>query len=157
MNTPKVVIIDRDGTINLASGEDGSPFYYILKPEHIILKPGARDAAKIVEAFGVPCYLATKQRCISKGLIGIGAVREINDRTASLLGIGFRDMLVEPEAKTKVALYREIMLRHPDIPASEFILFDDSESELEAAKKLGMQTADGAKLYDEICRVFALR
>jgi histidinol phosphatase-like enzyme len=158
MKYPKVVIIDRDGTINLASSQEGSPFYYILNPDHIILKPGAKDALAIIAAHAVPfVYLATKQRCISKGLINHDGVAAVNRMTSDLLSFQFTATLVEPEAKTKASLYREILAHHSDIPHERFLLLDDSADEREAASALGMSVGDGSKLYEEVCRLFSVR
>lgn len=157
MSMPKIVIIDRDGTINLASGKDGSPFYYILRPIDLILKQGAKDALAIIYSHNAKIYLATKQRCISKGLATWDQIKEINAHAENLLGIRFSRILIEPEHKTKALLYEEIIKENPDVILSDIILFDDSPDELKDAEKLGLRTADGKNLYAEVCRIFEVR
>ena len=138
MNLPKLCIIDRDGVLNFASHDPSSPLYYVLSPDHLILKPGVREAVQLLRAHGVPMILATKQRCISKGLITQSQVRSIHDHLESLLGIEFEGICVEESADNKSAIYHAILSNYPVKPG-EVVLFDDSQPEIDIASRMGLR------------------
>lgn len=156
---PLVCLIDRDGVLNVSSSNPESPLYYVTELDHIIIKPGAREALAIIRAHRVLTYLVTKQRCISKGLASRERVDLINNRVQRLLGHDFDGVYVEPEAETKRALYEQILketfVRH--VGAASAHLFDDSEAERTEATRLGFTVHDGTDLYGAVCRVFGAR
>lgn len=157
MRYPRLLVFDRDSTLTLGSGDEQSPFYYILDLNHLIIKPGAREVATIVKALGVPAYLATKQRCVSKGLITMEGVDLINARLERLLDLSFDEIYVEPSADNKLDIYRQILRRHPDIAPQDIWLFDDSEAERTIAARLGFTVYDGTDIYSAFTKSLGLR
>lgn len=156
MSLPKVILVDRDATLVCASSDESSPLYYILSPQHLILRPGAREALAIIRAHGIPTYLVTKQRCISKGLISRTMVDVFNARLERMLDFTFDGVLVEEAADNKRALYEEMLVKYRGNP-QDVALFDDSPDERTVAQRLGITTYDGSRLYDEVCKVFKVR
>jgi len=138
MNLPKLAIIDRDSTLCFASNDPSSPIYYILSPDALILKPGVREAVQLLRAHSIPMILATKQRCISKGLVTQEQVRAIHDHLESLLGIEFDGICVEESAEDKGAIYHAILSNYPVKP-EEVALFDDSQPEIDIASRMGLR------------------
>jgi histidinol phosphatase-like enzyme len=149
MNPPKLAIIDRDNTLCFASRDPSSPLYYILSPDHLILKPGVREAVQLLQAHSIPMILATKQRCISKGLVTQEQVRAIHDHLESLLGIEFDGICVEESAEDKGAIYHAILSNYPVKPA-EVVLFDDSIQEVNIAASMGIRSYHSPDLLDRV-------
>jgi len=149
MNLPKLAIIDRDNCLNFASNDPSSPIYYVLSPDHLVLKPGVLEAIKLLRIHSIPIILATKQRCISKGLVTQSQVRSIHDHLESLLGIEFEGICVEESAEDKGAIYHAILSNYPVKPA-EVVLFDDSEYEVNIAVSMGMRAYCGLTLLDSV-------
>ena len=79
MNLPKLCIIDRDNTLCYASRDPSSPIYYILSPDALVLKPGVLEAVKLLQMYSIPMVLATKQKCVSKGLLTRDELFNINE------------------------------------------------------------------------------
>lgn len=156
MTLPKLCVFDRDGTINLSSKDESSPFYYILDHEHLIIKPGVRQALQIIRALQIPSILATKQRCISKGLIGRERVATMNCRIERLCDFDFQQIYVEEAEQTKSNIYKKILNENPRINVDEIWLFDDSETERAIAARLGFTVFDGSNLYDAVTKALKL-
>ncbi len=159
----KCLIIDRDGVCNHHSSDPASPFYYILRWEHLVLKPNVREAFELLSILkgqtGLKVYLATKQRCISKGLISRPQVDDINHCLQDMVSFRFDGVYVEESASDKRALYAAI-LKDSGVRPDEAYLIDDSMDEHNAAWGLGilpvpMLTHVGG-LYDHVCRLFAI-
>lgn len=149
MTLPKLAIIDRDNCLCFASRDPFSPLYYVLSSDRLVLKPGAREAVRLLEIHGIPMVLATKQRCVSKGLITRDAVFKINDHLESLLGIQFHSVYTEEIEENKAGLYREILAK-TGLKPSEVVLFDDSEYEINIAVSMGMKAYCGLTLLESV-------
>jgi histidinol phosphatase-like enzyme len=156
MSLPKLVIFDKDGTLSVSSSDPSSPLYYITELDHVILKPGAKEACQVVAAHGVPMVMATKQRCIGKGLVSRERVDLVNRRVERLLGISFEEILVEETHENKINLYHRILARWSTNPQSMH-LFDDNKDERIIASRMGITTWDGANLFESVSKAFSLR
>lgn len=154
MTLPKLIILDRDSTLNFSSSNPESPFYYITKLEHLILKPGVEEAVKLIEAHGIPMVLATRQRGISKGLVSSETVDLINTRLQRLLDVSFEGVYIETEAEDKVGLLKHILLEHRRVGPSNMVLFDDSPREVVVAQGLGINAFDGSDLLSAAKALF---
>lgn len=154
---PKLCIFDRDSTICVSSKDESSPFYYILDHEHLIVKPNVKEAFKIIKTLQIPSVLATKQRCVSKGLIGRERLATMNCRLERLCEFEFNQIYIEEMEETKLNLYRKILLDNSRIDPQNIWLFDDSEDERTIAARLGISVFDGANLYDAVIKAFKLR
>lgn len=157
MILPKLVILDRDGCINVSSSDESSPLYYILAPHHLIVKPNIKEALQIIKSLNVMTVLATKQNCISQGLVGASIVDVINARIQRLTDFNFDDIYIETDAPNKLKLYNAILAKHRSFNPQDIWLFDDSEDERIIAGRLGISTIDGTNLYEAVCKAFKLK
>ncbi len=157
MSIPKIVLLDRDNTINCASSDPTSSLYYILTPDNLILKPGVREAAMILKAHNVPVIICTKQRCVGKGLLTMDALHDIHWRLQWELGLVFTDVLVETELDNKAKLYDDVLAMYPDMNSRDIALFDDDERELVSADYKGITVYDGSNLFESVCKAFNIK
>ncbi len=153
MKLPKLVILDRDQTLVFASSDGESPLYYLTKIEQLVLKPGAREAVKLIEAHGIPMVLATKQRCIGKNIVSRHMVGVLNERIRRMLDVSFVGTYIEEMAEDKTALYQAI-LKDYSLKPLDVVLFDDSAAERGAAAKLGIPSFDGLNLLESVKELF---
>lgn len=146
-----IVLVDRDNTLNFASKDEASPFYYISRPEHLILKPGTKEAMNILCFVAPMIILVTKQRGVSKRKMTINMVVEVNEELEKQLGLEFTSVLIETEEKTKTKLYKIIATAYPNM---KIVLFDDSSAERDEAKKFGIDVYDGTNLLESVKAVY---
>ncbi len=164
----KSLVIDRDGVINHHSPDPASPFYYITCVRDLVIKPQVRIAFQLLytlqKARGLKVYLATKQRCVSKGLVTRARVDEINECLQDTLGFRFDGVYVEESAPDKRALYAAV-LRDSGARPEEAVLIDDSMNEIAAWKAAGCwayylcgdhDTPRQYDLYRAVCSAFAI-
>lgn len=154
---PRLCLLDRDGSICYASPNPTSPFYYLKDPSQVVLRPGVKEAVQIIAAHGVPMWLVTKQRGISKGLVTREQVDAVNRRVEELLGMSFARILVEPEAPNKLALYKQVLEAHAHRTPESIHLFDDSRDERRVARDMGICAWDGSFLLESVCEDFEVR
>lgn len=157
MRLPKAIILDRDGVINVSSSTDTSPLYYVTELDHIIIKPGVKEALAIIRAHGVPTALATKQRCIGKGLASRERVDLVNTRIQRLIDHEFDLIFIEPEAEDKHDSFKRAWSVWHRVDPKDIHLFDDNEDERTIAARLGFTVHDGSDLYGAVCRAFGVR
>lgn len=157
MTLPKTLLLDRDGCICANSSDPLSPLYYLLRPEHLVLKPGVQTALDLIRVHAIPTILVTKQRCIGKGLVTRAEVDIIHARLQRMTGFTFDQILVEPEAENKAALFRNVLFNRPDLNPQDIVLFDDSCGERTVAQRLGITAVDGSDLHAAVCGVLAIR
>lgn len=156
MNAPKLLILDRDGVVNFNSHSPDSPFYYILDSSDFVLKPNVEKAFTLLAALKVPVILATKQQCLSKGLLTVARLNDIHRDLQEKVGFSFAEILVEPKAETKSALFAQILAANPGIKPEEMLLIDDSVRECDEAAGLGIKTLCRTDLCSAICEAFRI-
>lgn len=139
-----MIILDRDGLLNVNSKDINSPYYYILRKEDLLLKPKVKEAMEFFK--GKRVVLATRQKCISKGLVSEEQVKEINDYLCELLGFTFEKIYVQIEGDDKTETFQKII----DEYGTDLLLIDDSEKECMAARKLGITAICTEDLYTEL-------
>lgn len=149
MPLPKTIILDRDGVCNYASSNPDSPLYYVRRVEELVIKVGVKEAVGLLRAHNIPLVLATKQKCISKGLVSRQQVDLINARLDRLLDAQFQAIYVEESAEDKSSLYRQI-LKEGGLRPDEAVLFDDSPREVKVAQTLGITAYDGSDLLTAV-------
>jgi histidinol phosphatase-like enzyme len=131
----KVIIIDRDGVLNVNSKNIYSPYYYILEKKDLILTPGAETILKRLKSMDFKVVLATRQRCVEKGLITMEEAIEINNHLCEKLGFNFDKIYIQPNGNNKKETFKKII---KDYEADLYFLLDDSESECAVARELGI-------------------
>ncbi len=159
----KALCIDRDGVIVHHSSDPASPFYYITTIRDLVLKPNVREAFELLntlrKARGLKVYMATKQRCISKGIMARVEVDQINDRLQTNLGFRFDGVYVEESAPDKRALYAAVLKDSGTAP-DEIMHIDDSPDESRAWQAsgglLGQLIGTEWDLYDAVCHAFSI-
>lgn len=139
-----MIILDRDGLLNVNSKDINSPYYYILRKEDLFLKPKVKEAMEFFRDKRV--VLATRQKCISKGLVSEEQVKEINDYLCELLGFTFEKIYVQIEGDDKTETFQKII----DEYGTDLLLIDDSEKECMAARNLGITAICTEDLYTEL-------
>lgn len=151
MTLPKLIILDRDNTLNYSSSDPDSPLYYITRVEDLVIKNGVAEAVRLIQAHGIPIVLATKQRCIGKKIVGYEQVAIINTRLQRVLNLHLDGLYVEESAEDKSALYQQIIAKYKgSIRPEHMVLFDDSRREINVAQSLGIQAYDGSDLLSAV-------
>lgn len=127
----RTIVLDRDGVLNLNSSDSQSPLYYVLKKEDLQLKPGVKEA--VAKLKGRKVILATRQKCISKGLATIFEINAINEHLEALLDFKFDEIYVQPDGDNKRLAFQTIVEKY-----GKCVLVDDKWQECEAGARCGM-------------------
>ncbi len=158
MTLPKMILLDRDGVLNHASSNPESPLYYITRIEDLIPKPGAKEALQLIRAHGIRVVLATRQRCIGKGLASRETVDLVNRRLERQLDAHFEHVYMEENAEDKTAILRDLIRDYQlDVSPNQMVFFDDSPREIKAAQSLGINAIDGTDLLGAVKELFQIR
>lgn len=72
------LFLDRDGTVNVERG-------YLADPRDVELLPGAADAIRAANEFGIPVIIITNQAGVARGFHSEAAVVSVNKRLEQLL------------------------------------------------------------------------
>jgi D-glycero-D-manno-heptose 1,7-bisphosphate phosphatase len=73
-----LVLIDRDGTINVERN-------YLSSPEQVELFPQSADGIKLLRSLGLPVVVVTNQSAIGRGLFDLETLDSIHERLNDLL------------------------------------------------------------------------
>jgi len=153
---PKLLILDRDGVITHSTNNPDSPFYYLTDYRDFILKPNVPIAFRLLETLrresGMKVVLATKQRCISKGIVARSRVNLFHELLEQDLAFEFNAIYVEETKELKTGLFRQALLDF-GVVASEVLLIDDSDSQCHAARSLGIPSVWTKDLYAEVAKM----
>lgn len=138
------VFLDRDGTLNVAppAGQ------YILRPDDLVLLPGAAHAVARLNAADIPVFVVTNQRGVALGLITRDGLDAVNARLMDLLA-EHRAVLVGihvcPHAdgscdcrKPRDGLLRRVLEARPDLRPRRCAVVGDNWSDLRAGEPLGL-------------------
>ena len=79
MNTMKIVILDRDGTINADSDE------FIKSPEEWLPLPGALEAIARLNHAGWHCVIASNQSGLGRGLFDVSSLNAMHAKMHKML------------------------------------------------------------------------
>ena len=143
MRPPDTVFLDRDGTLNVKApaGE------YITSWERFEWLPGALDAVRLLTGAGVRLIVVANQRGIALGRMSEADLADIHLR-----------MLVDVEAaggriagvyhcphdrdacecrKPLTGMFLQARRDHPEIDFARSAVIGDSDSDLEAARRIG--------------------
>ncbi len=143
MSSRPLVLVDRDGTINVEH-----PGGYVLEPDDFELLPRSLEGLRTLRDLGCPIAVVTNQSPIARGWIDSGRLEEIHARMRSLLpGIELTAIYVCPHAPGDGCACRkpgtELLLRAAaDLgadPADGFLV-GDKTSDIEAGRRAGMTT-----------------
>ena len=135
--------LDRDGTINeKAPGGSGS---YVTSWAGFRFLPGAIEAMERLRAAGWRIVVVTNQRGIALGTMSREQVDEIHRRMALLAPVDAVYVCPHDEGecdcrKPDVGLFRAAQRDDPGIDFAHSVVFGDSESDIEAGRRLGCRT-----------------
>jgi D-glycero-D-manno-heptose 1,7-bisphosphate phosphatase len=82
MTVPSAAFVDRDGTLNVKAAEGD----YIRRAADLELLPGVAAAVRRLNDAGVPVFVITNQRGVSRGLMSEQDLDDVHLRLAELLG-----------------------------------------------------------------------
>lgn len=74
----RLVLIDRDGTINVER-------HYLSSPDQIELFEGSAEAIKLLKDLGLPVAVVTNQSAIGRGYFDLAQLEEIHERLREVL------------------------------------------------------------------------
>lgn len=74
----RLVLLDRDGTINVER-------HYLSSPSQVELLPGSIEGLRRIRELGLPAVVLTNQSAIARGTLKPETLHEIHDRLNSLL------------------------------------------------------------------------
>ncbi|HEX3148723.1 MAG TPA: HAD family hydrolase [Gemmataceae bacterium] len=77
----RLVLIDRDGTINVER-------HYLSSPEELLLLPGATSGIRRLNQLGLSVVIVTNQSAIGRGMFGPDRLKTIHDRLCDMLAEG---------------------------------------------------------------------
>jgi D-glycero-D-manno-heptose 1,7-bisphosphate phosphatase len=137
---PKLVVIDRDGTLI-------RHIPYLCDPAQVELLPGVREGMTRLKAAGCLLFLHTNQSGVGRGYFKLEAALRCNDEMVRQLGMGeqlFEAVCVSPEApnapvefrKPSPRFGRELLVRY-DASAQDLCYIGDNVSDLLTAHNIG--------------------
>ena len=144
-SVPTTVFLDRDGVISqqLPEGE------YVTAPEQLTILPGSVEAISRLTAAGILVFVVTNQQGVGKGLMTLEDLDAVNSRLLELVAKGggtIKEVLSCPHLegtcdcrKPAPGLFLEAQRRTPSVSFIEAVVIGDSESDMEAARRIGAQ------------------
>lgn len=140
MTRPYLVLLDRDGTINVDK-------HYLADPDGLELLPQAVDGLKAMQADGAVLTIVTNQSGVGRGYFDLATAHAINDRLVEMLagaGIQIRHVAMCPHApdedchcrKPKTGMADEIA-RETGLDLSQAWVIGDKASDVELGFNIG--------------------
>ena len=150
--TYDAVFLDRDGTLNVKADEG----HYISNPADLALLPGVGDAIRTINQISRYVIVVTNQRGVALGRMTLDDVRSVNMRLQDLLnesGALIDAFYVCPHdigqchcRKPDIGLLLQANRDFPPIRFSRSVLVGDADSDMEAARRVGMR---GIRLHSQ--------
>ena len=139
--TKKILILDRDNTINRDSG-------YTYKPEDLVLIEESVELLAYAAELRIPVVIISNQSVVNRGIASLGEVeifnnalvKELEEKKCKIDAIIFCPHTPDEECscrKPKIDMFLEVFRYYPE--ASEFCYVGDSGSDMEAAKNAGIE------------------
>lgn len=160
--TLSAAFLDRDGTINVKAPEGE----YVVSPDEVTLLPGAAEGIRDLNLVRVPVIVVTNQRGIALGRMtedDLAAVHRHLDELLAAEGARIdayyhcpHDTGVCDCRKPGTAMFEQAAREHGiDLPES--VVIGDSESDVEAGRRIGARTLllgrDQPNLRDAVLEV----
>jgi D-glycero-D-manno-heptose 1,7-bisphosphate phosphatase len=140
----RAAFLDRDGVLNYKHPD----LYYVLTPDQLQLLPGAAPGLKLLAAAGFRLFVVTNQRAVALGQLSVATLAALHasmERELASAGVVLDAIYVCPHAegacdcrKPAPGLLLQALRDYPDLVARDSILFGDSASDLEAARRAGV-------------------
>lgn len=166
MSAPRLVLLDRDGTLNVKAPEGE----YVTSPDELVLLPGAAEAVRRLNEAGVPVALVTNQRGIALGRMTEADLAAVHARLTDLLAkhAAHLDAVVhcphdtggcacrKPEPGMLAAAAEQL-----GVALRDAVMIGDSASDVEAGRRAGTETVrigvDAPSLADAVDALLAAR
>jgi len=143
----RAAFLDRDGVIN-RKAEEGQ---YITRWEELEILPGAVEATALLNRAGFLVIVVSNQRCVAKQLVKAAEVEALHERMCDLFaehGEDINGVYYCPHEENPPCLCRKpapgMLLeaaRSWDIDLPHSWMIGDSETDIEAGKRVGCRTA----------------
>ncbi|MFY9154003.1 MAG: HAD family hydrolase [Prolixibacteraceae bacterium] len=141
----KAIILDRDGVIT-----NNSKHYYIWEKEQLQFVDGIYNNLKQLTQSGFKLFIVSNQGGISKGLYSREDILNIHDKMNSIFEtrqVEITDILFCPHhpenekclCRKPESLMLERIISRYDLNKTESYFIGDSDSDMKAAKKAGIQ------------------
>ena len=136
--------LDRDGVLNwkMPEGE------YVTTPEQFELLPGAVGGLRLLAEAGYRLIVVTNQRGVARGRLTLEQLAAIHQKLVRLLaleGLALDAIYVCPHAagecdcrKPQPGMLLRAFDNFPDLVPGKCVLFGDSASDIEAARRAGV-------------------
>lgn len=139
---PKLVLLDRDGCINVDVGSPG-----VIDPSEFILTAGAAEAVGHIKRSSSNVVLITNQSCVGKGLLDPQGLDDIHAKMERLLETRDADAKMDaiyaclstkedgdPRMKPNCGMILEA-LRDFDVESEDAVFIGDTLTDLQAATR----------------------
>jgi D-glycero-D-manno-heptose 1,7-bisphosphate phosphatase len=140
----RAAFLDRDGVLNRKMPEG----HYVTAPEEFELLPGAIPGLRLLAARDYLLIVVTNQRGVARGKLTLDALSAIHRKLECLLdenGLALAAIYTCPHEKDECdcrkpepGMLRRAFESFPDLVVGESILFGDSDSDVEAARRVGV-------------------
>jgi D-glycero-D-manno-heptose 1,7-bisphosphate phosphatase len=143
--TLSAAFLDRDGTINVKMPEGD----YVERPEQVQLLPGAAAAIAALNAAGVPVFVVTNQRGIALGRMTEEDLARVHERVSALLASEGAHVDAfywcphdrgECDCRKPGTAMLEQAAREHGVDPARGVMIGDSESDVEAGRRVGART-----------------
>jgi D-glycero-D-manno-heptose 1,7-bisphosphate phosphatase len=159
VSAPRLVLLDRDGTINRGAPEGD----WVIAPEQLELLPGAAEAVRRLNDADVAVAVVTNQRCIALGRLDAAGLDTIHARLQAQLhaaaGSHVDAFFHCPHERGSCACRKpEPGLLHAAAAAfavrpEATVMVGDAASDVEAGRRFGartLQVGPGRTLLDAV-------
>ncbi len=147
-SSAKVLLLDRDNTINVDEG-------YTFKRESLRLIPEAIHLLSIAKKLHIPCLVISNQSVIGRGIASLEEVSRFNRKLVSELeshgccldAVIFCPHVAEDDCacrKPQLLMFQRAFSMYP--AATDFAYIGDAESDRVAARNSGIRFFDSANL-----------
>ena len=143
--TPRWVLLDRDGTINVKAPEGE----YVTEPDELELLPGAAGAIRRLNGAGLPVAVVTNQRGVALGRMSAQAVDAVHAALAGALaaeGAHVDAVLVCPHERGTCACRKplpgllEQAASELGLALADAVMIGDADSDVDAGRAAGTRT-----------------
>jgi D-glycero-D-manno-heptose 1,7-bisphosphate phosphatase len=140
----RAAFLDRDGVLNRKMPEG----QYVTTPEEFELLPGAISGLQLLAARGYRLIVVTNQRGVARGKLTLDDLSAIHRKMEGLLaanGVELEAIYYCPHEtdecdcrKPKPGMLLRAFESFPSLRPGESVLFGDSDSDIEAARRVGV-------------------
>lgn len=154
---PRLVLIDRDGTINVER-------HYLSDPAQIELFPQSAEAVKLLKGLGLNVAVVTNQSAVGRGYFDTARLAEIHARLCEVLAESEAEVDAVyfcPHAPDEACACRKPLTKMAENAAADFsadlaesFVIGDNVCDIELGKNIGattflVRTGHGARTENE--------